>query len=60
MYGGLSRDPAFMAYETRGLWPGELTGHAAQRNVNCSIEHSITKALNSPTIEILEQLNSVY
>ena len=32
---------------------GELTGHAAQCNMNCSIEHSITTALSSPTNEIL-------
>ena len=49
-----------MAHETAGLWPGELTGHVAQRNVNCSIESSITRALSSPPNEISEQVNSVY
>lgn len=48
-----------MAHETAGLSPGELTGNAAQRNMNPSIEHSITRALSSPTNEILGQLNSV-
>ena len=38
----------------------QLTDHVAQRNVNWSIEHSITRPLSSPTNEILEQLNSVY
>ena len=49
-----------MAHETAGLWPGELTRHVAQHNVNCSIQHSTTRALSSHTNEILEQLSSVY